>query len=161
MKIRIKFENLKYERIFLEFSKKIVNLACEELKIKNHDFYELSLLIVDDNCMKKINKEFREINKSTNVLSFPMLGGGNLKNSNDELDFLIGDIVLSIPKIKDESKKNNKKFFDHYAHMLLHGFLHLLGYNHDSETKAKIMEKKEINILSRMKIDNPYVNKFI
>lgn len=161
MQIRIKFENLKYERIIFEFSKKIVNLACEELKIKNHDFYELSLLMVDDIFMKKINKEFREINKSTNVLSFPMLGKKILKNKNHEFDFLLGDIVISIPKIKYESKKYNKVFLDHYAHILLHGFLHLLGFNHDSESKAKIMEKKEINILSRMKIGNPYVKEFI
>ena len=126
--------------------------------LKEMDFkkeYYLSILLTNDNGIKKINKKYRKVNKATNVLSFPQ---------NDErlitkkrFKIILGDIVISLEKIIKESKLQNKKPSDHLTHMVIHSLLHLLGFNHEKLKDFKIMKKKEINILSKLSISSPYV----
>ena len=111
---------------------------------------EINLRILDDNKMKKLNHQFRNKNKTTNVLSFPSddISIRHTKN--------IGDIAISLEYVEREAKEEGKTFEDHMIHMLAHGVYHILGYDHESDEMATIMENKEINILNKININNPY-----
>ena len=105
--------------------------------------------------MKKImglNNQFRKINKPTNVLSFP----SSTNTSTNFKNVFLGDIIFSIETIISEAKENNKSTVDHLIHLFIHGVLHLLGYDHETEDEARMMEDLEICILNKLSIANPY-----
>lgn len=104
-----------------------------------------SVLLSDDGKLQMLNKTFRSIDKPTNVLSFP---------SNEQP--YIGDIAISICRVLAESKANAKSARNHYAHLLIHGILHLMGYDHETEYEAAVMEEKEVEYLRILDITNPY-----
>jgi len=105
----------------------------------------ITIRIVDEKESESLNYTYRNKKKPTNVLSF-------LISENP----LIGDIILCHPVIKNEARNQNKKIISHYAHLLIHGYLHLLGYSHDKELDEDIMEKKEIQVLKKNGFQNPY-----
>lgn len=113
---------------------------------------EISITFTNDNNIKKINKEYRNCDKATNVLSFPLYEK-ELFNLKDDY-ILIGDIILSYDTIKNESI--NITFEDHLTHLIIHSILHLFGFDHMEDREAEEMERIEINILKRMNISNPY-----
>ena len=106
---------------------------------------KITLRIIDENESKRLNKQFRNKSTPTNILSFLMLE-----------DPIEGDLVLCHPVIKKEAKAQNKKILNHYAHLIIHGYLHLLGYDHQNNADADKMEKMEIKILSKFNINDPY-----
>lgn len=112
---------------------------------------EISLLFTDDRHIEAINREFRGQDKPTNVLSFP-------QNSPDAAIFgpYLGDIVLAFETVFREAEHEKKSFTHHLQHLLVHGFLHLVGYDHETEDEANEMESLEIDILRDLKIENPY-----
>ena len=127
--------------------KNIVSLIFyDEGRVDN----EINLRILDDNKMKKLNHQFRNKNNTTNVLSFPSddISIRHTKN--------IGNIAISLEYVEREAKEEGKTFEDHMIHMLAHGVYHILGYDHESDEMATIMENKEINILNKININNPY-----
>ena len=107
---------------------------------------ELSLALTDDAHIRDLNRTFRGKDKPTNVLSFPSIGPGPL----------LGDVIIAFETVEQEAKAQQKSLPDHTAHMLVHGFLHLLGYDHANDAEAEIMETLEIRILETLNIDNPY-----
>lgn len=110
----------------------------------------VNLKIVGNAEMQQLNKEFRNKDRATNVLSF----------TNDDLSKdvtkNIGDIAISYDFVKQEAKDHGKSFSDHVIHMLVHGIYHILGYDHEDDISAEVMESKEIYILDKLKISNPY-----
>lgn len=106
--------------------------------------------IVDEPEAKKLNKEYRHIDKATNVLSFPAELPTEI-----ELQFL-GDIVICAPVVDREAQQQGKQPSDHWAHLLVHGLLHLQGYDHQEDSEADEMESLEIEILQKLNIPNPY-----
>ena len=74
---------------------------------------------------------------------------------------LIGDLILCHSIIKEEAKQQNKDIISHYAHLVIHGYLHLLGYDHENDKQAKKMEAKELSVLSRLGFPNPYTSNII
>jgi len=129
------------ERLIENITKKILPLA----KVKAE---EVSISLVSDAQMKKINYQFRGKNKPTNVLSFPGLD-----------QFFLGDIVIAYETLVREAKEQKKDFNNHLTHLILHSILHLLGYDHKEEKDAQKMEKLEIKILHQLGIQNPYLLK--
>lgn len=127
--------------------------SFESLKVNEEDFY-ISIFLTNDADMKQLNKKFRNINKSTNVLSF--IQDEKICLSDSKHIVILGDIVISLEKIKSEAKIFEKKFSDHLMHMCVHGFLHLFGYNHEKSNEAQIMQRKEITILRKLSIPSPY-----
>ena len=117
---------------------------CAASVLPDHPQGELSLAFVNDAVIQSLNRDYRGKDKPTNVLSFPMDGA------------LLGDIVLAWETIASEAKQQNKNLQDHLAHLIVHGFLHVLGYDHVDEGQAHAMEKLEIRALAQMGIDNPY-----
>ena len=109
-----------------------------------------SLLVTTADEVQSLNKQYRNKDKPTNVLSFPM-------ESPAEIDVsLLGDIVLCAPVIKQEAEQQSRSEVSHWAHMVVHGMLHLQGYDHIENHDADQMEQLEIEILSQLGFDNPY-----
>ena len=129
----------------------VLDLLSKITEDKNELKKSASILLTDDLHMKEINNKWRKLEKATNVLSFPVN-----KQIKEEDYFFIGDIVLSYETILSECKLRKKSFKDHFLHLLIHGFLHLLGYNHDNKRNEKVMEELEVNYLSELNIKNPY-----
>ena len=110
----------------------------------------INIRIVNDKEMVDLNKQFRRKNLSTNVLSF--INHDISKSMTGDL----GDIAINYDFIKRESKEQGKTFDDHIIHMLIHGIYHILGLDHENDKMAEIMEKKEVALLSKLNIKNPY-----
>jgi probable rRNA maturation factor len=125
--------------------KLVERLAKKLISLVKSDAQEISISLVSDRQMKKINSQFRDKNKPTNVLSFPAF---------DRL--FLGDIVIAYETLEREAKEQKKKFNDHLTHLILHSILHLLGHDHEEEKMAQKMEKLEIKILKQLDIENPY-----
>ncbi len=111
---------------------------------------ELALRIVDEAEGKQLNKQWRNQDKATNVLSFPV--GEKLEHAPE----LLGDIVICAPIVEQEAIAQEKTLDAHWAHLLIHGILHLQGFDHQLEEEARIMEENEIRLLNKMGYANPY-----
>ena len=105
---------------------------------------ELSLVLSDDARVRDLNRDYRNKDKATNVLSFPQNGS------------LLGDIILARETVDREARAKNISFEAHLAHLIIHGWLHLQGYDHETDAAAKDMEAIEIVALAKLGIDNPY-----
>jgi len=112
---------------------------------------EIVVRIVDEQESARLNEQYRHKHGPTNILSFPFEAPPNI-----ELD-LLGDLVVCAPVLKKEALEQQKALADHWAHIIVHGVLHLLGYDHIDETEAELMENKEIAILNTLNIKNPYI----
>lgn len=112
---------------------------------------EITIRIVNSEEMQLLNFQYRQKNYATNVLSFPF----DEKLIEDDLP-LLGDIVLCTDVIIEQATQQQKSVIDHFAHLTIHGVLHLLGYDHEDNHDAERMEKLEITILKKFNIDNPY-----
>ena len=110
----------------------------------------ITIRLVSENDSAELNKKYRKIDKPTNVLSFLI----------DDSP-LIGDLILCHPIIKEEASDQKKDIISHYAHLVIHGYLHLLGYDHENDKEAKKMEAKEIVVLSKLGFPNPYTSNII
>ena len=112
---------------------------------------ELTVRIVDEPESQALNNQYRHKNKPTNVLSFPFESPGEI-----ELD-LLGDLVICAAIVAEEAKAQQKKELAHWAHMVVHGTLHLHGYDHVTDKDAEVMECLEIEILQKLGFSNPYL----
>jgi len=132
------------------------------LSLLKHPSTELSILFVDDEKMQQLNADYRGINRTTDVLSFPQVNEKwevRNKKFNKKITrifptshFLLGDIVINVQMAVSQAKKSGKNFYDEIYHLLVHGILHLLGYDHEkSKYKSLIMRKKEQEILDAVK----------
>lgn len=121
------------------------NLAAE-----HQDDYELCIRIVDINESQELNSTYRGKDKPTNVLSFPFeqMPGIDLK--------ILGDIAICAPIVEQEAREQNKATNDHWAHLVIHGVLHLRGFDHITDTDAEIMEQLERDLLKQLQISDPY-----
>ncbi|WP_372403968.1 rRNA maturation RNase YbeY [Acinetobacter piscicola] len=119
---------------------------------------EIGIACVDVDESHKLNLEYRGKDKPTNVLSFPSDLPDEMAQILDT--FPIGDLVICIPVVLQEALEQEKTPIEHFTHMLVHGTLHLMGYDHEtSEADAEEMEALEIEILAKLGFDNPYTIK--
>ncbi len=126
----------------------------------------VSLALVDDANIHKLNKEFRGKDKPTNVLSFPAYE--SVQELRETLDLApedvleelasLGDILIAYQTVAREADEQGKSLYDHFCHLLAHGWLHLWGYDHMNDEDARIMEALEIAILAELSIANPYAD---
>jgi probable rRNA maturation factor len=116
---------------------------------------EMTVRIVSPDESQELNREYREIDKPTNVLSFEFEQPPGLVDIGEELPYL-GDLVICADVVRKEAGEQNKSLESHWAHMIVHGSLHLQGYDHIDETEAEEMEALEIEILNSLGYDNPY-----
>ena len=125
------------------------NFAMSDLK----NVSDMTIRIVDADEIQSLNHAYRQKNQPTNVLSFPA-------EIPDEINLpLLGDIVICSSVVEKEAEVQQKSLESHWAHMVIHGTLHLLGYDHLNDVEATEMESKEIEILSHFGYSNPYIIK--
>lgn len=130
-----------------KFTTQIVNFVLEHEK---KGAYEISVSFVSDKVIQQLNFKYRGNDKPTNVLSF-------IYNQNP----LCGDIILAYNTILCEAEEQKKKIQDHLTHLVIHGALHLLGYDHEIEKEALIMEELEKKLLNYFDVPNPYTGEEI
>jgi probable rRNA maturation factor len=124
--------------------RKAINTAADEISSPGG---EVAVLLTNDAAIRKLNKQWRKIDKPTNVLSFPAAKGAAM----------LGDIVIAYETLARESGDERKEFVHHLSHLAVHGFLHLMGYDHQNDSDAEAMEDLERAILARLKIPDPYL----
>lgn len=124
--------------------------------LKNLDICDLSIVLTDNESIRALNKDYRGKDKPTNVLSFPQEDLSPDSLSEIENGYSFGDIICALEIIKDEADQQEKTLADHFTHLVIHGFLHLLGYDHIHDDDAAEMETMEIAILDDLGINNPY-----
>ena len=123
-------------------SARAIKAAAEQLEGAREG--ELSLVLSDDVQIRALNRDYRDKDKATNVLSFTQEGS------------LLGDIILARETIERESREKNISFDAHVTHLIIHGWLHLQGFDHQTDAAAHVMEEIEIAALAVLGIDNPY-----
>lgn len=115
---------------------------------------ELAILLADDATIRKFNKQWRGKDKATNVLSFPGAGAAS-----DAQPRHLGDIVIAYETTAREACADEKPFMHHLAHLSVHGYLHLLGYDHEEDDAAEMMERLETDILASLGLPDPYLER--
>ena len=150
-KLSLNISSHEFKELSSELESKLELLAKHVLFDQNKNELTVNLKLVSSKEMMKLNEEFREKRSDTNVLSFP--ADGEIQKISGEL----GDIAISIPYVQTESKNLNRDLDDHMMHLLAHGILHLLGFDHQEDQDANIMEAQEIKYLEFFKIANPYL----
>ncbi|MCL6229959.1 rRNA maturation RNase YbeY [Bartonella bilalgolemii] len=151
--IDITIESAKWndEEMLYNITDKALVTTLQHLSL-NEVTSELSLLFTDDTRIAQINAQWRHHNKPTNVLSFPafpLKAGQNPR-------LMLGDIVIAQETVMREAEEERKSFQDHLTHIIIHGILHLLGYDHETNNEANQMEKLEKEILQKLSIKDPY-----
>lgn len=124
---------------------------------KKHQQDELTLRVVGLEEMQVLNHTYRDKDQATNVLSFPFEMPEGISEELDDCPAILGDIVVCAAVVNEEAKTQDKAASDHWAHMTIHGVLHLLGYDHEESADAEQMEGYEVEILSGLDINNPYM----
>lgn len=114
---------------------------------------ELSVLLTTDDQIRTINAQWRAMDKPTNVLSFPAIQC----NPGEKPGPLLGDVIFAYETIGREAAIDGKAVDDHLTHLAIHGLLHLLGYDHETDEDAEVMEGLERRVLARLGIDDPYI----
>ena len=150
-------ENSEYEDII----KKVVNQCFKEEKLENSKLY-ISITLTTPKHIHEINKQYRNVDKETDVLSFPMFEKSELddkiKNQDFEHEDVLGDIVISIEKVKGQAEEYGHSFEREFSYMIVHGFYHLMGYDHIEEKDKVIMRPKEENVLNKLDIRRDEMN---
>ncbi len=132
-----------------KWTMKSTSIARKVIKACNLKRKGVSIILSNDKEVQRLNYQWRGKNKPTNVLSFP----NDVKNTS-----YLGDIILAYETLKKEANDGNILFSSHMSHLLIHGILHLKGYNHEKRKEEKTMQNEEIRILKTLSIGNPYKN---
>lgn len=144
-------EDKKYE----DTIKKVLEQCFKQEKLENSKLY-VSVTLTNPENIHKINKEYRNVDRETDVLSFPMFEKNEIdekiKNNDFEHEDVLGDIVISIEKVKGQAVEYGHSFEREFAYMLVHGFYHLMGYDHIEEKDKKEMRQKEEIVLDKLQI---------
>jgi probable rRNA maturation factor len=119
---------------------------------------ELAVMLTDDAGIRTLNSNWRGIDKPTNVLSFPALQPTGPAGS-DDAPRMLGDIAIAFETTRKEADDEQKPFDHHLSHLAVHGFLHLIGYDHEKDGEAEAMEALERQILAQLGIPDPYADR--
>ncbi|MBX3487332.1 MAG: rRNA maturation RNase YbeY [Candidatus Paracaedibacteraceae bacterium] len=117
---------------------------------------DVNIKLTNDAEIQILNREFRNKDKPTNVLSFPSMTEDDLDYLPDDAHFHLGDIALAYETIQHEANDQEKTLQNHVLHLTVHGLLHLLGFDHETDAEADEMETLEVDILAKQSIPNPY-----
>ncbi|WP_343313155.1 rRNA maturation RNase YbeY [Brucella sp. BE17] len=139
------------ETVLEDLVKKAVEAAWSNLDLK-HMPSELSVVFTDDASIKLLNAQWRDKDKATNVLSFPAFP----VKAGSQPGPMLGDIVIAYETVEREAADEGKPVNNHLTHLIVHGFLHLLGYDHETDIEAEEMERRERQILHALAISDPY-----
>ena len=146
-------EKIKPTEEFINKIKFTIDFALREEGVKIP--YQISLLFVDNEEIRTINKENRNIDRETDVLSFPMFEKEEINNmieNGNKIEDTLGDVMISIPRVSEQAIEYGHSFERELSYMLIHGFYHLMGYDHMEEEEKKVMREKEEVVLNSLNI---------
>ena len=132
-------------------ARETIAVAAAESGVALSPGAELCVHLADDEHVRALNARWRGLDQPTNVLSFPAVAPAEIAKAR-----LIGDVVLAFETLAREAADEGKPLADHYRHLVAHGFLHLIGFDHDEEAAAGRMEALETRILARLGVADPY-----
>ena len=152
----ILYQGIEEKREYEKIVKKVLTHCFKEEQLENTKL-SITIILTTPENIRKINKEYRNVDKATDVLSFPIFEKDELSQKLQENDFtyedMLGDIMISMERVKEQAEEYEHSFEREFSYMLVHGFYHLMGYDHIQEEDKKIMRPKEEKILKYLKMD--------
>lgn len=163
----IEFVEMEENKEFCDLIQIVVDKCFEEENIKNSNVY-LNVILTQPQYIRSLNKQFRNIDKETDVLSFPMFEREEIETvikSNllkkdiipEGAQEVLGDIVISIPRVEEQAKEYGHSVQRELAYMIVHGFYHIMGYDHMNDEEKKEMRSKEENVLEKLNITREWL----
>ena len=153
--VEVSFLDIEENEKYIEEIKRVIK-KCFDIEDMNSSKLYVSITLTDSENIKSINKTYRKIDKPTDVLSFPMFQKEELeqiiKSKENRVKDVLGDIVISIQKVYEQANEYGHSFEREFAYMLVHGFYHLMGYDHIEEKDKAIMRPKEEKVLQELNI---------
>ena len=153
---QLEYLDLEENNTYEEIIKKVVEQCFKEEKLEQSKLYVSITLTTPDN-IHKINKQYRDVDRETDVLSFPMFEkeeiDEKIKNNDFPHEDILGDIVISIKRVEEQAKEYGHSFERELAYMIVHGFYHLMGYDHIKDEDKVIMRAKEEQVLQTLQIN--------
>ncbi len=147
----INFLGIEENEEYVNILKNVLKQCFNEENLNNKKLY-VNIVLTNPTNIREMNKKYRNIDKETDVLSFPMFEKDELENRKNLNEDILGDIVISIEKVKDQAQEYGHSFERELSYMAVHGFYHLMGYDHIEEQDKILMRQKEENILEKLKI---------
>ena len=155
---QVEFIDIEEKEEYKKLIEKVVDTCFKEEKLIYTNLY-LNVILTNPENIRIANKEYRNIDKETDVLSFPMFQKQEIeelieksKTEEQVVEDVLGDIIISIPRVEEQAKDYGHSFERELAYMVVHGFYHLMGYDHIKEEDKKIMRPKEEYILNKLNI---------
>lgn len=151
----ITYLDLEENKIYEETIKKVIEKCFKQEKIENSKLI-ITITLTNNENIHKFNKEYRNVDRATDVLSFPMFEREEINKKIEENNFpcedVLGELIISIEKVEEQAKEYGHSFERELAYMVVHGFYHLMGYDHIKDDEKKEMRKKEDIILEELGI---------
>lgn len=158
---QLEYLDLEENKTYEEIIEKVVKQCFQEEKIEDSKLY-VSITLTTPQNIHEINKKYRNVDRETDVLSFPMFEKDELdrkiENREFEYEDVLGDIVISIDRVKEQAKEYGHSFEREFAYMIVHGFYHLMGYDHIKEEDKTKMRPKEEKVLNKLGITREEMN---
>lgn len=152
----ILYQDIEEKKEYEEIANKVLTKCFQEEGLENTKFM-ITILLTTPKNIQEINKRYRNVDQATDVLSFPMFERDELTEKIQKKDFwqedILGDIIISIEKVLEQAEEYEHSFEREFSYMLVHGFYHLVGYDHMQEEEKAKMRTKEENILANLGID--------
>lgn len=153
--VEIEIKDVETRKIEEEIIKKVVSTVLEEEGIKHE--LDIYITLTNDEEIHKINKEYRDVDRPTDVLSFPMFEREEIDSlkqaKEDDVEEILGDIIISIPRVISQAEEYGHSYERELAYLTTHGMLHLLGYDHMVDDEKAIMREHEEAVLSILNIN--------
>jgi len=154
--VSINFLDTQENKQYVELIKKVINRCFEEESLKDLNIY-ISITLTTPEQIRELNKEYRNIDKETDVLSFPMFEKSEIDTIIEQKQIapvteVLGDIIISVKRVEEQAIEYGHSFERELSYMLVHGFYHLMGYDHIEEKDKIKMKQKEEKILQELKI---------
>lgn len=152
--VEIEYDGIEKKQEYEDIISKVIKTCFINEHIDNLKLY-ISITLTNPEIIRQINSQYRNIDKETDVLSFPMFQKDEIVNivkNGYDIEDVLGDIVISIPKVEEQAVEYGHSFERELAYMVVHGFYHLMGYDHIEERDKKEMRIKEDEILNKLKI---------
>ena len=150
----VNFFDIKENEEYINLTEKVLSKAFEVEKIDKLNLY-INVILTNPENIRKTNKKYRNIDKETDVLSFPMFEKDeieDLKVNGNEIEDTLGDIMISVQRVEEQAKEYGHSFEREFSYMLVHGFYHLMGYDHIEECDRIVMREKEEKVLEILNI---------
>ena len=152
--VEIEFVDIEEENSWCDIIRKVATECFETEEMQDINMY-LNVILTNPEYIRQANKKYREIDKETDVLSFPMFEKDELtklKEKPEKIKEVLGDIIISIPRVRQQAEEYGHSFERELAYMVVHGFYHIIGYDHMEEEDKKVMRQKEEVVLNKLNI---------